>query len=268
MQWLIDGGRSHSICTIGWCIHHWDTDVLFNVCCIIIHCIPSVTSLILWAKSVLTIIKQFLKEYKSVFFCCICLKWTKPYTTFLFYFNLGIHIRNHAKLTACGSTACLMISLSFQKCKLGVQCRDWWRPMAPTPLRAPSAPPLRPRKKNGEHWYCSSSVMCLCLPRFMGWTHWVISHSSQCSTTGVTKAVVCAILSGMVHIKEPLLLPERVAYVVAAGFLSHYLSGPLPYVWRHITVNKMCWVRIKHILPSFLPFATHIPHIGLECSVI
>ena len=33
-----------------------------------------------------------------------------------------------------------------------------------------------------------------------------ISRSSQCSTTGVTKAVVCAILSGMVHIKEPLLL--------------------------------------------------------------
>ena len=30
--------------------------------------------------------------------------------------------------------------------------------------------------------------------------------SSPCSTTGVTKAVVCAILSGMMHIKEPLLL--------------------------------------------------------------
>ena len=29
----------------------------------------------------------------------------------------------------------------------------------------------------------------------MGWTHWPISRSSQCSTTGVTKAVVCAILS-------------------------------------------------------------------------
>ena len=44
--------------------------------------------------------------------------------------------------------------------------------------------------------------------------------------TGVTKAVVCAILSGMVHIKEPLLLIERVAYVAAAGFLSHYQNGP------------------------------------------
>ena len=50
--------------------------------------------------------------------------------------------------------------------------------------------------------------------------------SSQCSTTGVTKAMVCTILS--------------VAHVAAAGFPSHYLSGPIPYVRRHITVNKMC----------------------------
>ena len=34
---------------------------------------------------------------------------------------------------------------------------------------------------------------------------------------------------GMMHIKS-----ERVAHVVAAG--------PLPYVWRHITINKMCWM--------------------------
>ena len=33
---------------------------------------------------------------------------------------------------------------------------------------------------------------------------------------------------GMVHIKEPLLLIGNVAYVAAAGFLSRYLSGPLP----------------------------------------
>ena len=36
---------------------------------------------------------------------------------------------------------------------------------------------------------------------------------------------------------------EWLAHVAAAGFLSRYLSGPLPYVWRHITVNEMCWVR-------------------------
>ena len=40
------------------------------------------------------------------------------------------------------------------------------------------------------------------------------------------------------HIKEPLLLFGK--SVAAAGFLSRYPSGPLPYVLRHITVNKMC----------------------------
>ena len=35
------------------------------------------------------------------------------------------------------------------------------------------------------------------------------SRSSQCSTTGVTKPVVCVILCGMVHIKEPLLLIDN-----------------------------------------------------------
>ena len=48
---------------------------------------------------------------------------------------------------------------------------------------------------------------------------------------------MCYPVCGMVHNKEPL---ERVAHVVAAGFLSHYLSGTFPYVRRHITVNKMC----------------------------
>ena len=31
-----------------------------------------------------------------------------------------------------------------------------------------------------------------------------------------------------------------VILVTAAGFLSRYLNGPLSYVQRHITVNKMC----------------------------
>ena len=39
------------------------------------------------------------------------------------------------------------------------------------------------------------------------WIYLAISRSSLCSTTGVTKTVVCAILSvGMMNIKEPLLL--------------------------------------------------------------
>ena len=37
---------------------------------------------------------------------------------------------------------------------------------------------------------------------------------------------MCYPICGMVHIKEPLLLIERVAYVAAAGFLSHYQNGP------------------------------------------
>ena len=44
-----------------------------------------------------------------------------------------------------------------------------------------------------------------------------------------------------VHIKEPLLLIGKSSPCGGRGFpLSHYLSGPLPYVRRHITVNKMC----------------------------
>ena len=50
-------------------------------------------------------------------------------------------------------------------------------------------------------WYCSSVVRAFAHGA-MGrridhsWlTRWAISHSSQCSTTGVTKVVVCVILS-------------------------------------------------------------------------
>ena len=51
---------------------------------------------------------------------------------------------------------------------------------------------------------------------------------------------MCHPVCGIVHIKEPLLLIGKVAHVEAAGFLSRDLNGPLPYVRRHITVNKMC----------------------------
>ena len=37
---------------------------------------------------------------------------------------------------------------------------------------------------------------------------------------------MCYPVSGMMHIKEPLLLIG----MAAAGFLSRYLGGPLPYV--------------------------------------
>ena len=67
-----------------------------------------------------------------------------------------------------------------------------------------------------------------------------ISRSSQCTTTGVTKAVVCVIMS------EELCYSERAAHVVAvAGLLSHCLNGALPYVRRHVTVLKCVECVIK-----------------------
>ena len=53
---------------------------------------------------------------------------------------------------------------------------------------------------------------------FMGWT-------------GVTKALVCVILSvGWCILKNPCCQSKRVAHVAAAGFLSRYLNVFLPYV--------------------------------------
>ena len=56
--------------------------------------------------------------------------------------------------------------------------------------------------------------------------------SSKCSTTGVTKAVVYVILSGMMYIKEPLLLIRKSSPCSAGSRfpVSCYLSGPLPNV--------------------------------------
>ena len=45
-----------------------------------------------------------------------------------------------------------------------------------------------------------------------------------------TGSGMCYPVCGMMHIKEPLLLIGKSSYVVAAGFLSCSLSGPLPYV--------------------------------------
>ena len=51
---------------------------------------------------------------------------------------------------------------------------------------------------------------------------------------------MCYPVCWMVLIKDPLLLIEKSSYIVAAaGFLSRYLSGSLPYDRHHITVNKM-----------------------------
>ena len=54
---------------------------------------------------------------------------------------------------------------------------------------------------------------------------------------------ICYPVCGMVHIKEPLLLIGKSSPYGGQRVSSHYLSGTLPYVRRHITVNKMCWER-------------------------
>ena len=90
------------------------------------------------------------------------------------------------------------------------------------------------------------------------WIHlWNISHSSQCSTTGVQRTCINVSIGWCIY-KRYLIVYQR----VAVSFLSHYLSGPLsclitvnktfpsglkhfhplPYGWHHITKNKMCWV--------------------------
>ena len=52
---------------------------------------------------------------------------------------------------------------------------------------------------------------------------------------------MCYPVCGMMHIKEPLLLIGKSSPCGGSGFpLSCYLNGPLLYVLRHITVNKMC----------------------------
>ena len=42
------------------------------------------------------------------------------------------------------------------------------------------------------------------------------------------------------------------AYVAAAGFLSRYLSVPLPYVRQHITVNKVLSASLNKTLPVYI----------------
>ena len=47
----------------------------------------------------------------------------------------------------------------------------------------------------------------------------------------------------MVHIKDPLMFTGKSSPWSSSNlFLSRYVNGPLPYVWRHITRNKICWV--------------------------
>ena len=91
--------------------------------------------------------------------------------------------------------------------------------------------------KRGHHWSWERDV---------AFTHgamgrridpsWAISRSSECHDWCNKGRGMCYPICGMVHIKEPLLLLGKSSPCGGSGFLS----GSLPYVRRHITVNKMC----------------------------
>ena len=58
-------------------------------------------------------------------------------------------------------------------------------------------------------------------------------------TTGVTKAVVCAILSGMVYINDPLLPIGKNSPGSGGSGFPLYLNGPLQYDRYYVTVKIM-----------------------------
>ena len=67
-----------------------------------------------------------------------------------------------------------------------------------------------------------------------------IYRFSQCSTTGVTKAVVCVILS--VHIKEPLLLIEKSSPCGGSGFPLSLFSE---WSFNYGSVSNIILERLK-----------------------
>ena len=71
------------------------------------------------------------------------------------------------------------------------------------------------------------------------WTHSAISRSSQCSTTGVIwKWYELSCLWDGAFKRSLAANLKKVAHgLVTLGFLSHYLSGPLPYVVESIVVR-------------------------------
>ena len=91
------------------------------------------------------------------------------------------------------------------------------------------------------------------------WTHWTISHSSQFSIAGITKAMVCTIypVCGMLHIKDLLLLIRK------NSPCSGSIRFPLLWSKRSFAICLMpynhkskCVVLcyIKHFLLSLLYF--------------
>ena len=69
---------------------------------------------------------------------------------------------------------------------------------------------------------------------------------AKCSTTGVTKTVVCVILCcGMVHIKEPLLLIDKISLCGGSGF-------PLSLSEWSLTICLTSYNRRSNVLSASL----------------
>ena len=73
------------------------------------------------------------------------------------------------------------------------------------------------------------------------WTHWAISLSSQCSTTGATKTGMCYPVCGIVHIKEPLLLIGKSSLCGSSGFPPSISWPVLPYYFCY---SEFCFCTI------------------------
>ena len=128
-------------------------------------------------------------------------------------------------------------------------------PTPPTPKSQPSLHSLRINLTvHLELWPCNHLIWCNATLWGKGQkhqfyscsmttykSHWGIFRSSQCTTTGVPKAVVCAI-SGIVHIKEPLLLIGKSSPCGGIGSSSLAIWVVLYHMFdANITINIMCW---------------------------
>ena len=73
--------------------------------------------------------------------------------------------------------------------------------------------------------------------------------SFQCSSTGVTKVVVCTILSGMVDIKEPMLLIRKNSPCSGgSGFplsLSEWSVTIFPMPYNHIINHRFVYLELR-----------------------
>ena len=89
---------------------------------------------------------------------------------------------------------------------------------------------------------CSSVVDHHCTVR---WIVGSIPHGGHFSFQPVFHWInevcgMCYPVYGMMHIKDPLLLVGKSNSCSGAGEFPLLLSGPLPCVQHHITINKMC----------------------------